>query len=73
MSRVFDIEDAHIVSSGDDRSVVCFWHKFDREDVITVASQNGCGEAELRGRRLGLVRVNIDPVVVGTGGQQSAG
>lgn len=67
MPGVLNVEDAHIVGCRDNGPVVRIGHEFDREDIAAMARYDGRGQAELRGRRLGVVRVDVDAVVVGAG------
>lgn len=73
MSRVLNIEDAHIVRRRHNRTVVGVWHELDGEDVGPVSCHDGCREAELRGGGFGVVRVDVDTVVVRARGKQAAG
>ncbi len=73
MSRVLNVEYAHVVGGRDNCTVVGIRHELYAEDVGAMSCNNGRGKAELRGRRLGLVRVDIDAMVIGARGEQTAG
>ena len=64
MSRVLDVKYANIIGSRYDCAVIRVGHELDTEDVGAMACDNGCGEAELRCRRFGLVGMDIDTVVI---------
>jgi hypothetical protein len=73
VSTVFDVEDANVISRRDDGAVVRVWHELDREDVAPMTREYRSGKAELRCRRVGMVRMDVNAVVVGPGGEQSPG
>lgn len=71
MSRVLYVEYSDVISCAHNGSVVRVRHKLDREDVAPMTRQYGRREAELRCGRFGMVRVDIDAVVVRAGSKQT--
>lgn len=69
MTRVLNVEYAHVVGCGYDGSIVRIRHELDGEDVALMSGQNRSGETELGRGRVGLVGVDVYAVVVGTGGE----
>jgi len=67
-----DIEDADIIGCGNDSPVVGVWHKLHREDVGLVTRHDGGGQVELGGRRVWMIGVDIDSVIIGAGGKQAS-
>jgi len=67
VAGVLDVKNADVIGSGDDGAVVGVGHELDGKDVTLVARLDGSGQAELRSRRFGMVRVDVDAVVIGAG------
>lgn len=63
---VFNIEDAHlrIASASDQGPIVGMWHEFDREDVGSMARSHSRIQCERSIRRIGLIRIDIQMLVV---------
>ena len=61
---MFDIEYPYIVCCADNGAIVRVGHELHREDVGPVTRLDRSGEAELRGGRFGVVRVDIDAMVI---------
>jgi hypothetical protein len=62
---MLNVEYPYIVCGGDYCSIVGIWHEFDREDVALVACQDRGREAKLGCRRFGLIRMDVDSVIIG--------
>ena len=71
MTRVLNIEDSNVIGRGDDGAVAGIGHELDREYVGFVTRFNGRGKVELRSRRVGMVRVDVDAVIIGPGRKQT--
>ena len=64
MSRVLDIEDANVVGARDYSAVIRVGHELDGENVRPVARDDGGCQAELFCVGTGVIRVDVDAVVV---------
>ena len=64
MSGVLDIEDANVVGARDYSAVIRVGHELHREYVRPVARDDGGCQAELLCVGTGVIRVDVDAVVV---------
>jgi hypothetical protein len=72
VARVFYVEDANVVGTRYDGTVVRVGHKLHGEDVRSVACYDRGSKAELLRVRTRIVCVNVDTVVIGARGKEAA-
>lgn len=68
---MFNVEYSYVIGCRNDGPVVRVGHKLDGENVGAVAGKNRGRQMELRSRRLWVVRVDVDTVVVRPRSQQA--